>query len=166
MGFITGKGEIERKYLVTYVNVGTSELPEWEAVGAKVEDSSITYNADIEKITDILGITTSTVKKTEPVQSLEPFTVKRESKLAAKLFDIMLNKEYTKLSQFDVLIAYGFAGTDSLITAEKQIGCTIDVKSLGGSGTVDMPIEINFSNNSVIGTVNKLMPASEVVFTP
>ena len=68
--FITGTGEILRKQMITYVNVGTSSAPEWEAVGVKVEDSSIEFNPDTETITDILGVTHTTVNKVEATQSL------------------------------------------------------------------------------------------------
>ena len=46
-----------------------------------------------------------------------------------------------------------------------QSGCTISINSIGGSGTVDMPIEITYSNDSTLGTVNKLK-GSDITFTP
>lgn len=165
MAFITGTGELKRNTMVMYVNVATSIAPEWEAVGVKVEDSAIEYNLDIQKVTDILGVTTSTVKNSAPVQSFDGLAVRKESKLAQKLFDIMLKKDYTKLQDFEVLIAYGFDGADGKFTAEKHKGCTVDVKSLGGSGTLEMPIEISLSNDFEVGTVTKLLPASAVTFT-
>lgn len=166
MAFITGTGEVQRKMMVTYVNVGSGVTKEWEAVGVKVEDSAIEFNADIETVTDILGVTHTTVNKLEPQQSFEPFTIRKESKLAAKLFDIVVvKKDLTLLKEFEVLIAYGFAGSESAMTAELQEGCTIEPTSLGGSGTLDFPFNIHYSNNSKFGTVSKLMPASEVDFT-
>lgn len=163
--FIAGTGEVKRNLMVMYANVGTGEIPSWEALGVKVEDSSIEYNIESEKATDILGTTTTTIKSTQPVQSFDGMSIRKESKLAQKLFDIMYKKDYPKLQEFEILIAYGFVGAEGSFAAEKHVGCTIDVKSIGGSGTLDMPIDVNLSNNCTYGTVDKLLPASEVKFT-
>lgn len=157
----------ERKLLVTAVNVGTGSSPEWQVVGAGVEDSSIEMNPDTSTVTDILGITETTINKMEPKQSLEPFTVRGGSKLAEKLFDIWQRKAWSELADFDVLLMYGFidGATSGTFAAEKQSGCTITVNSIGGSANVDMPIEIAYSNDSTLGTVNKLK-GSDITFTP
>lgn len=156
----------ERKLLVTAVNVGTSDKPEWEVIGAGVEDSSIELNPDVSSVTDILGVTETDVNKMEPKQSFEPYTIRGGSKLAFILFDIWQRKAWSELANFDVLLMYGFIGgaTEGTFAAEKQSGCTISINSIGGSAHVDMPIEINFSNNSTLGTVNKLK-GTDIAFT-
>lgn len=156
----------ERKLLVTYVNVGaSSSSPEWEAVGVRVEESSIEFNPDVSTLTDILGITYTDVNKTEPQQSFDPFTVRGGSKLHQKLEDIMQRNALTELGMFDVMIVRGYIGdgTDGY-NAEKHSNCTIVVNSLGGSTNVDMPIEIHYSNNKTLGTVNALT-GSTITFT-
>lgn len=154
MSFIAGTGELKRNAMITYVNVGEGSSPEWEAVGVKVEDSSIEFNPETNSITDILGINHTTVGKMQPQQSFDPFTIRKESKLAEKLFQIVvIEKDTTKLSQFEVMVVYYFDGAEGAYTADKQTGCTIVANSLGGSSTLDMPIEIYYSNNSVMGTV-------------
>lgn len=157
----------ERKLLVTAVNVGTDSAPEWEVIGAGIEDSSVELNPDVSTVTDILGITETTVNKMEPKQSFEPYTIRGGSKLACKLFDIWKRKAWNELANFDVLLIYGFLDgtTSGTFAAEKQTGCTIAINSIGGSATVDMPIEITFSNNSTAGTVNKLK-GTGIEFTP
>ena len=87
---LTNGQKAERKLLVTAINVGdsiteSSGSPDWQIVGVGVEDSSIEYNPDTETITDILGITTTTVNKLETSQSLDPMTIMGGSKLAVKL---------------------------------------------------------------------------------
>lgn len=156
----------ERKLLVTAVNVGTSDKPEWEVIGAGVEDSSIELNPDVSTTTDILGITETDVNKVEPKQSFEPYTIRGGSKLAFILFDIYQRKAWSELANFDVLLMYGFldGATEGTFAAEKQTGCTIAPSSIGGSAHVDMPIEIDFSNNSTRGTVNKLK-GTDIAFT-
>lgn len=156
----------ERKLLVTAVNVGTSDAPEWDIIGAGVEDSSIELNPDVSTVTDILGITETTVNKMEPKQSFEPFTIRGGSKLAYKLFDIWQRKAWSELATFEVLLMYGFidGATEGTFAAEKQANCTITINSMGGSATVDMPIEITYSNDSVLGTVDKLK-GTDITFT-
>ena len=96
-GFTTEKmntGDIKRRLLAHYVNVGTESAPEWEMLGYKVEESSIEYNWDIETITDIRGITTSSINKSEP--------------------------------------------------------------SIGGSGNIEMPFTIAYSNDFVFGSIQEI----------
>ena len=146
--------KVARKLLMTYVDVGSS-TPEWELVGRGIEDSSIELNPNTETVTDILGITDTSVTKWEPSQSLEPNTVKGGSKLNFKLHQIWQDKTPELLSQFDVLIVYAYidGGTTSTFEAEVQSNCTINITSLGGSAYVDMPVEISYSNDSAKGTV-------------
>lgn len=153
--FNVGSGvKAVRKLLRTYVNVGTEAEKEWYLLGSGIEDSSIELNPDTESVTDILGVMKTDVKKWEPSQSFDPFTVKGGSKLAFKLHDIWLNKTPELLSQFEVLIVYKYLGEETTgYDAELQTGCTINISSIGGSAYVDMPIEISYSNNSTRGTV-------------
>lgn len=150
--FNTGSGvKAARKLLMTFVDVGTA-TPEWELVGRGVEDSSIELNPNTETVTDITGITETAVTKWEPNQSLDPNAVKGGSKLNFNLHQIWQNKTPELLSQFDVLIVYAYIGETSVYEAEVQKNCTINVKSIGGSSSVDMPIEISYSNDITKGT--------------
>ena len=142
-----------RKLLMTFVNVSDTEQPEWELVGKGVEDSSVELNPNTETVTDILGVTETSVTKWEPKQSLDPNTVKGGSKLNFKLHRIWQNKTPELLSKFDVLIVYAYIGQENSFDAEMQKNCTINITSIGGSAHVDMPIEIMLSNDSQRGTV-------------
>lgn len=160
----------ERKLLVTAVNVGTGALPVWERIGVEIEDSSIELNADVQTITDILGVTTTKVNKLEMQQSFEPFTIKGGSKLAVKLEDILQRNALTEFGTFDVLIIRGYitsgtaSGTDFKLNAEKHIHCTVIPTSIGGSSSVDMPVTVYFSNDKTLGTVNNYR--GTITFTP
>lgn len=153
----------ERKMVATYVDVGTSDTPEWEIVGAGVEESSIEFNADVSTVTDILGITETSVNKFEEAQSFDPNELRGGQKLNAILLDIVRRRAFSELSNFKVMRAYKFLGTDSAIEAEYDTGCTITPQSLGGSSYVGMPIDINFSGERTFGTVNSL---KNPTFTP
>lgn len=153
--FNVGAGiKAARRLLKTYVNVGDSTTPDWFLVGRGVEDSAIELNPETETVTDILGITETSVTKWEPAQSFEPFTVRGGSKLAFKLHEAWVNKQPELLSQFEVLVVYSYVGEEAEgYEAELQKNCTINVTSIGGSAYVDMPIEITYSNDSVKGKV-------------
>ena len=153
--FNVGAGvKAPRKLLMTYVDVSDSETPEWELVGRGVEESAIELNPSTETVTDILGITDTSVTKWEPNQSFDPNTVKGGSKLNHKLHQIWQDKKPELLSKFNVLIVYAYLGETNNCEAEVQKNCTINITSLGGSAYVDMPIEISFSNDSTKGTVS------------
>ena len=159
----------ERKLLVTCVNTGSTDSPEWTVIGAGVEDSSVEYNADIETITDILGITETTVNKLEPSQSLEPMTIRGGNKVLFKLNDIVERNAVSELAQFEVMLirAYIDEGTEGThkYHAEVHKNCTITPQSVGGSSYVDMPISINFSNDKTLGTVNGYTKNDTITFT-
>lgn len=168
----TAGQKIERKLLLTYVNCSAfgenySSTPTWQLVGKGVEDSSIEHNPSVTTTTDITGVTETSVDELQSSQSFEPMTVRVGSKLHFKLTDILERKAKSEFALFEVLIVRAYiTETDSSATvyhAEKQTGCTVYPTSEGGSAYVDMPIQINFSNNSTLGTVASLSTPS---FTP
>ena len=161
----------ERKLLVTAVNVGDSitkgsGTPEWQIIGVGVEDSSIEYNPDTETKTDILGITETTVNKLETSQTLEPMTVRGGSKLAVKLYNQIKYNRVSEFAMYEVMQIHAYVGTDGAYEAEVHKNCTITPQSLGGDAYVDMPIDINYSNDKVHGTVDNYKYGSTITFTP
>ena len=166
-----------RKLLVTAVNVGDSitenaGTPEWQVVGVGVEDSSIEENPDVETITDILGITETTVNKMETSQSLEPMTIRGGSKLAVKLYNQLKYNRLSEFALYEVMVISAFArrgeGTTAspyAYEAEVHKNCTLTPQSIGGSSYVDMPIDINFSNDKIHGTVNGYTKSDTISFT-
>lgn len=164
----------ERKLLVTCVNTGdsvtkSSGTPNWQIVGAGVEDSSVEYNPDVETITDILGITETTVNKLETSQSLEPMTIRGGSELAVKLYNQIKYGKLSELSQYEVMQIHAYASIDTgdstTYEAEVHKNCTLTPQSVGGSSYIDMPIDINYSNDKTHGTVNAYKAGSTVTFT-
>ena len=160
----------ERKLLVTAVNVGDSitkgsGTPEWQIIGVGVEDSSIEYNPDTETKTDILGITETTVNKLETSQTLEPMTVRGGSKLAVKLYNQIKYNRVSEFAMYEVMQIHAYVGTDGAYEAEVHKNCTITPQSLGGDAYVDMPIDINYSNDKVHGTVDNYKYGTTITFT-
>lgn len=158
----------ERKLLITVAEWTEGSTQEREILGTRTEDSSIEYNADIQTSTDILGHNFTDINKTQPQQEFDPYLVLGGSKLGAKLNDIRRRNALSELSQFTMYIitAYvdGGTGGTHAYEAEKHINCTITYNSLGGDSNVNFPISVYFSNDSTLGTVNKL--SDDFVFTP
>lgn len=160
----------ERKLLVTAVNVGDSITeesgsPKWQIVGVGVEDSSIEFNPDTETVTDILGITETTVNKLETSQTLDPMTVRGGSDLAIKLYNQIKYQRLSELSMYEVMQIHAYVGTEGQYEAEVHKNCTLTPQSIGGSSYIDMPIDINYSNDKVHGTVNAYKYGETITFT-
>ena len=147
------------------ITIGTSTKVNREILGRRTEDSSIEYNADIETTTDILGINYTDINKTQPQQDFDPYLILGGSKLGAKLNDIRKRNALTELSQFTLYIITAYIGnsTDGY-EAERHVNCTITYNSLGGDSNVNMPISAYFSNESTVGTVDKL--SDDFTFQP
>lgn len=160
----------ERKLLVTAVNVGgllaDNGTPEWQIVGVGVEESSIEYNPETETVTDILGITETTVQKFETSQDLDPMTVRGGSKLAVKLYNQVKYNRLSEFAMYEVMQIHAYVGTEGAYEAEVHKGCTLTPQSIGGSSNVDMPISINYSNDKIHGTVDKYKYGEVITFTP
>lgn len=155
----------QRKALITVAEWGEGSTPTREILGVRVEDSSIEFNADIETITDILGITYTDVNKTEPQQTLDPSYIIGGSNLSAYLAEAALENDISKYNNtFNVYIITAFIGTEGAYQAVKHTGCSIIPTSMGGDSYVAMPLEVHYSNNITKGTVDKL--ADDFTFTP
>lgn len=161
----------ERKQLITVLEWeeptldGTTEGTETvrEFLGVRTPDSSVAYNPDIEKSTDILGYNYTDVNKTQPEQAFDPFLAIGGSRLFAFLNDIRRRNALSELSQFTVYVITEFIGEDGAWEAEKHTDCTVTYESLGGESNVNFPITVHFSNKITTGTVDKIKP--DFVFT-
>lgn len=162
----------ERKLLITVAEwyEGSSTVPTREILGTRTPDSSIEYNADVETETDIRGITYTDVNKTQPEQTLDPYTILGGSKLGPFLNDLRRRNKVSEYNQFTIYIITAFLGTSGAYDCEVHTGCTIYPTAIGGDSYVNMPITIGLSNDyngsgePKIGTVDKL--GDDFVFTP
>lgn len=161
----------ERKMLVTAVNVGDSitaedGTPDWQIIGVGVEESAIEFNPDTETVTDILGITETAINKLEVSQSLEPMTVRGGSKLAVKLYNQVKYNRLSEFALYEVMQIHAYVGTEGAYEAEVHKNCTLTPQSIGGSSYLDMPVDINYSNDKIHGTVDNYIYGSKITFTP
>ena len=153
----------ERKLLITCVNVGTTASPEWEILGVGIEDSSIDFNFEEETKTDIRGMTSTTISKPQRKQTFDPYTIMEGSKLQVKLYNIIRHERWSELSNMDMLLVHTYVGAAGSYEAERFSGSAINPQSLGGSATLDMPIEVTFGGTHTLGTA--AIAAGVVTFT-
>lgn len=173
---LTDGQRAQRKLLVTAAAWGTpdsttGERPNKQILGARTEESSIEFNADIQKSTDIRGITYTDVEKTEPQQTLDPHYIMGGNAFDSYLTEAVLKNDIDKYNGvFDVYIITvwltdGTATTsDGKFYAVKHTGCSIFPTSIGGSNYTSMPLEIHLSNNITEGTVDEI--GNDFTFTP
>lgn len=142
---ITGNGKIQRKLVMLFVDVGTSEAPEWEQIGKGIEELTREMNNNVESVTDITGETDVEVTKGNQTSSVSPFKARKESKLFQKLYKIYtddlelsdVEMDFLEVSVFDEV-------SEGVYSAIKQKGA-VDLKSYGGPKSgVEMPFDINY----------------------
>lgn len=153
----------QRKTLITVARWMEGNEEKTEILGTRTEDSSIEFNADIETITDVRGITYTDVNKTEPQQTFDPFYILGGSDLSSYLSQAALKNDIDAYNnKFDIYIiaAYMTEGeatpSDGKFYTVKHSHCTILPTSIGGDTYNSMPIELHYSNDIAEGTVDKL----------
>lgn len=149
---VTGKGKIKREEHIIAMEVGTEELSEIELIGKDNDDLSRELNNDVEAKRNVLGETTVEVTQGNHVTTVDPFLLRRDSKVSAKLEAIYDNdlelddvvETFYDISKFDEI-------ADGKYKAFKQQGA-IDLKSWGGSKSLGAPFDINWVGEKVHGT--------------
>lgn len=142
---ISGEGKIQRKLVMHFVNVGTTEAPEWERIGKGVEELTREMNNNVESVTDITGATDVEVTLGNQVSSVSPYKARKESKLFQKLYEIYTDDKELADVEMDFLEVSVFDEvSEGVYSAIKQRGA-VDLKSFGGPTTgVEMPFDINY----------------------
>ena len=90
---ITGTGAVKRAEFKLFSDVGEADTPEWELPGDRIEELSLEMNPNVETVTDVTGVTATTLDKYEEQTSVEPYYAKRESKLFAWLYSVVRDKK-------------------------------------------------------------------------
>lgn len=171
--------DIKRKFLAHYVFIKqkdftvpkpTGDNPEatetikkdcYELLGYKVEDASVEFNWNEEKVTDITGVTYSSITKSEPEMSLEGYIINSHSEFLKNLSSMAIRNAYNEFSNFTIVTVYSWLvrtegsgdGAKTYTLAKKETGCTIKPDSIGGQDYTRITPTIAFSNNAEYGTV-------------
>lgn len=154
LSFNTTAGQtIERKLLMLFLNTGTSAAPVWSIIGKRVEDSSAEYDWNKESKTDILGKTYTTMQHPVITQSFDPVNLDASESAYTKLWNLAIkDQDVSALVNQDMLMVHSYVGDDSQFFAERYDGSAVEIKSIGGSATVDMPFDVTFGGTRTTGT--------------
>lgn len=159
---VEGKGKIKRQEFLLFANVGVADTPEWEVIGDEIEELSVETNNEVDSKTDILGQTKTTVKKGPKSTSVDPYIVKRESKLGQKLYEMIRNDAELDDVKMDFLQVWVFDSEAGKYSADRQQGM-VDIKSYGGdTGGFGIPFDVHLVGEKTPGTFD---PATKT-FTP
>ena len=105
------------------------------------------------------------MNKLERAQKLEPMTVRGGSNLQVKLYNQMRHERLAEMAAYEVMVVHGYVGSAGTYEAELFDACTITVSAVGGSAYIDMPIDIAFGGNHLVGTATTYASTSTPVWT-
>ena len=155
----------ERKALITVAEwkepsstPGGDDESVREILGARIEESSIAMNHDIQESTDILGQNHTDVNKSQPTQDFSSFGITGGSRLGAYLIDNYRRNAVSELSgAFTIYVITAFLGdATNGYEAIKQDECTITYDNFGGDAYVNMDLTVHYSNKNTTGKVSDL----------
>lgn len=154
--FITGTGDIKREAFKMFGDVseaGDGTSPEWEIIGKKIEDMSLEMNPNVETMTDITGDVQTTLDKYEKQTSVSPYYARKESKMAAWLYNVVREERTLSEVERTFLCVNVFAGADGSFDAWTQKG-VVAVQSYGGNTKgLQIPYNIHWIGQKTFGTV-------------
>ena len=154
--FITGTGDIKREAFKMFVDAsetGDGSTPEWEIIGKKIEDMSLEMNPNVETMTDITGDVQTTLDKYEKQTSVSPYYARKESKMAAWLYNVVREERTLSEVERTFLCVNVFAGSDGKFDAWTQKG-VVAVQSYGGNTKgLQIPYNIHWIGRKTFGTV-------------
>jgi hypothetical protein len=156
---IPANTKVKRELLLTCADVGAggTSNPDWEIVGVGTDSSTISFESETEKTTDITGRQWAEQGDDTVSQELDPLPIiGGTGKFMQKVYDNWLTKTAIK---WKMLIVFRFAGgtaQDTKCDAIMYDGCSIDVGEIGGDGgeALNFPVTINFAGNREVGTAN------------
>lgn len=164
IAFKAGTGRIKREEFKLFADVGASDSPEWELQGGRIEDMSLEMNPNVETVTDVTGVTETTLDKYEKQTSVSPYYAKRDSKMAAWLYNVVREEKTLSDVEKTFCVVNIFAGSDGAYDAWTQKG-VVAVQSFGGDTKgLQIPYNIHWTGEKVYGTAS--ISNGVMTFTP
>lgn len=153
--------------LLTLLNVGTAEAPDWAPLGIRVTSSNAEMDWQKEDSIDIIGESYANIKKPVITQNFDAWTINGGDKAQQHLWNLGIrNQDIAALQSQDVLRVHFYAGSKEAPFAERYACSTVQINSLGGEGggNLAMPITITYGGTRTIGTAKS--ENGVITFTP
>lgn len=158
----------DRSRLITQINVGTYEEPEWAIMGYHVTDSSVEYDNDIETSTDILGNAFITAHTAALTQTFSGQQIKAGDAVMNHIADIaIVQKDARKLVNQDMLIIHDYLRDEQgRAFAERYPQSAVVLTSNGGDGgnPIASEIEVRYGGERSAGHMERDEQTGKNVF--
>lgn len=153
--------------LLTLLNVGTKEGPDWAPLGIRVTSSSTEMDWQKEEVVDIIGNVYANIKKPIITQTFDSWTVNGDDRAQELVWNMGIKDQNTSALQAqDILRVHFYAGSEEAPFAERYAASTILINSLGGEGggNLAMPITVTYGGERTTGTATSA--DGKITFTP
>lgn len=153
--------------LLTLLNVGTREVPDWAPLGIRVTSSSTEFDWQKEEVKDIIGNTYANIKSPIITQTFDAWTVNGGDRAQEHIWNLGIkDQDVSALQAQDILRVHFYAGDKSAPFAERYEASTVLINSHGGEGggNLAMPITITYGGKRTTGTATSA--DGKVTFTP
>lgn len=166
--FNTTEGQtIAREMMISYLNVGTSELPKWAPIGRRTNSADIEMDWSKNSEQDVLGDTWTTMKKPVKTQTFDPVPLDAGDPVGVKLWNLGIRDEDAQaLANMDVLIGHFYVDSAEEFFSERYSGCAISLTRIGGEGGGNLEIssEITYGGTRTLGHISR-GEGGEITFT-
>ncbi len=150
---ITGTGAIEREQSILMINLNGI----WEPIGEDNDSLSRSRNNTVSQTKNVLGVTRSKVTSGNPVTTVDPYLVHRDSALGKELYEIdRLNKQLDELKHLFMEVSIFDVKGEEQFAAWTQSG-KIDLKSWGGTAADGLasPFDILWEGERTYGIYDR-----------
>ena len=159
-------GVAQRQLLVTAIDVGGTGS-NYNVIGRRVTDSSISFGTSVTTETDILGITDTTVNSMEESQAFT-VPVSDDYEVTGWMLDVYRRRAFSEFSGLKVLQIHAFEGATGSYEAVEFDSCTIEPTDFGGSGEdgrINLSFTLHYGGQTRRGTVDTASIGANINFT-
>lgn len=153
--------------LLTLLNVGTKEAPDWAPLGIRVTSSSTEFDWQKEEVKDIIGNTYANIKSPIITQTFDAWTVNGGDRAQEHIWNLGIkDQDVSALQAQDILRVHFYAGSKDAPFAERYAASTVLINSHGGEGggNLAMPITVTYGGERTTGTATSA--DGKVTFVP
>ena len=144
-------GKAKRKDFALFYEYGTT--PTYELIGKGIEETGIEQSANVETVTDITGVTETTLDKYEKTTELDPIRIEGGNKFSEFLDELEEQEKILDdtIANFMLVKLYKSTGTDAYVAWKQQ--AVVELTSFGGDTSgVNAPCTLHWIGPRTHGT--------------